>query len=141
MADPTALAVYGTLRRGGTNASYLDGFPDLGTGRIAGRLHEMRRSANRAYPFPALVVGGAGRVVVELRALPGPEALVALDVLEAYDPADEPGSQYVRRVVAVVEGPVATAWVYVYNGPADAMGDAIPDGDWLAHVARRRMAP
>jgi gamma-glutamylcyclotransferase (GGCT)/AIG2-like uncharacterized protein YtfP len=141
MADPTALAVYGTLRRGGTNASYLDGLPDLGTGWIAGRLREMPRSAGRAYPFPALILGGAGRVLVELRGLPGPEALVPLDVLEAYDPADEPRSQYVRRAVAVTGGAVATAWVYIYNGPAAEMGDEIAGGDWIAHIANSGPPP
>ncbi len=140
MADPTAIAVYGTLRRGEINASYLDGLPDLGTGWIAGRLREMPRSPRRAYPYPALVLDGAGRVVVELWRLVRAEALVALDALESYDPADEPGSEYVRRVVAVGGGAVATAWVYVYNGPAEELADEIPDGDWIAHVGRRRAA-
>jgi gamma-glutamylcyclotransferase (GGCT)/AIG2-like uncharacterized protein YtfP len=133
---PTALAVYGTLRRGEPNASLLSGARYLGRGRIAGRMREMPRTAEREYAYPSLVLGADGDVVIEVYDLPDPAMLAAADALEAFDPADVDGSEYVRRLVDVVDGPVATAWVYVYNGPPEAMGEPVPDGDWVAHRAR-----
>ena len=134
----TALAVYGTLRRGEPNESFLAGARYLGVGRIAGRLREMPRTAERAYAYPSLILGDGGDVVIEVYDLPDPAMLAAADALEAFDPADVAGSEYVRRLVDVVDGPVATAWIYVYNGPPEAMGEPIPDGDWVAHRARAR---
>ena len=136
MTPPPIIAVYGTLRRGEPNASLLGGARELGAGRIVGRLHEMPRTAERAYAYPALVLGGVGEVVVELYDLADPAALAVIDALEAFDPEDVAGSEYVRRLVDVLDGPVATAWIYVYNGPPRAMGDRIPDGNWVAHRAR-----
>lgn len=131
------LATYGTLRRGERNAPYLAGATYLGTGRIAGRLHEMRSAATRPYGYPSCVGAGEGapRVVVELYRVDSP-TLAAIDVLEAFDPTDAAGSEYVRRAVDVVEGPVDRAWVYEYNGPPGEVGPAIDDGDWVRH--RRR---
>jgi GntR family transcriptional regulator/MocR family aminotransferase len=131
------LATYGTLRRGEQNAAYLAGATYLGTGRIAGRLHEMRAAATRRYGYPGCLDAGEGSpsVVVELYRV-DPATLAAIDALEAFDPADEAGSEYVRRPIDVVDGPVDRAWVYVYSGPLSGVGAAIPDGDWVAH--RRR---
>jgi gamma-glutamylcyclotransferase (GGCT)/AIG2-like uncharacterized protein YtfP len=39
-------------------------------------------------------------------------------------------------LVDIVDGPVDEAWIYVYNGPPEAKGPPIPDGDWVAHRAR-----
>jgi gamma-glutamylcyclotransferase (GGCT)/AIG2-like uncharacterized protein YtfP len=58
-----------------------------------------------------------GRVAVELYAVDD-GLLRVLDRLEAYDPDDETGSEYVRRLVPV-ERPDASrteAWVYVHQG-------------------------
>jgi gamma-glutamylcyclotransferase (GGCT)/AIG2-like uncharacterized protein YtfP len=134
--SPTALAVYGTLRRGEPNDSLLSRARYLGTGRIAGRMSEMPRTAEREYAYPSLILDGTGEVVIELYELSDPALLEAADALEAYDPADVAGSEYVRRLVPIIDGPVASAWVYVYNGPRDAMGEPIPGGDWVAHRAR-----
>jgi gamma-glutamylcyclotransferase (GGCT)/AIG2-like uncharacterized protein YtfP len=133
--SPIILAVYGTLRHGEWNAPLLAGASYVGTGRISGRLREMRASATRAYGYPALVLDGGGEVVVELYELADAASLAAADELEAFDPADEAGSEYVRRAVGVSGSPAERAWVYVYNGPAAEMGDVIPGGDWVAHVA------
>jgi gamma-glutamylcyclotransferase (GGCT)/AIG2-like uncharacterized protein YtfP len=137
MTEPTtALAVYGTLRHGEPNESLLAGARYLGVGRIAGRMREMPRTAEREYAYPSLVLGAGGDVVIEVYDLPDPSMLAAADALEAFDPADVDGSEYVRRLVDIVDGPVATAWIYVYNGPPEAMGEPIADGDWVAHRAR-----
>ena len=138
-ARPIVVAVYGTLRRGERNDPFLAGAHHLGHGRIRGRIHEIPRSAFRAYAYPALVLdapapAAADAVVVELYVLPDDSALAALDVLEAYDPADDTRSEYVRREVPVADGPVDAAWVYVYNGPRSELGARIAGGDWVAHV-------
>ena len=133
---PIFLAVYGTLRRGERNDPFLDGATYLGSGVVRGRLHEMPRSELRAYAYPALVLDGSERVAVELYALPDAAMLATIDELEAYDPSDEAGSQYVRRVVPIEGGPTGTAWVYVYHGPSKDLGVAIWSGDWVDHVGR-----
>jgi gamma-glutamylcyclotransferase (GGCT)/AIG2-like uncharacterized protein YtfP len=133
---PIVLAVYGTLRRGERNDPFLAAAAPLGTATIHGRLHVMPRSDLRAYAYPALVAGGADPVVVELYRLPDDDTLAVVDELEAFDPADEAASEYVRRSVPIVDGPVPSAWAYVYNGPREELGDAITDGDWVAHRAR-----
>jgi gamma-glutamylcyclotransferase (GGCT)/AIG2-like uncharacterized protein YtfP len=133
---PIVLGVYGTLRRGEPNEGLLAEARPLGRGVVDGRLFEMPLTGERAYPYPSLIHEGPGDVVVELYGLTGPEMLATLDELEAYDPADEAGSEYVRRLVAVRNGPVAQAWIYVFNGPLAAVGAEIADGDWVAHRSR-----
>ena len=140
---PIVLAVYGTLRRGEWNAPLLDGASFVGTGRVAGILREMPPTASRRYAYPSLVLDRAGQVVVELYELADAAALAAADDLEGYDPADEAGSEYVRRAVDVIDGPVARAWIYVYNGPPEEMGQVIASGDWIVRgtAAVARSAP
>ena len=128
------LAVYGTLRRGERNDGFLAGARFLGLGVVRGRLHVMPRSTLREYAYPALLLDGSSRVTVELYELPDDATLAAVDRLEAFDPADEAASQYVRRLVEVVDGPVRDAWSYLYNGRADEMGDEIRGGDWVTHM-------
>jgi gamma-glutamylcyclotransferase (GGCT)/AIG2-like uncharacterized protein YtfP len=128
-----AIAVYGTLRRGQRNHRLLEGAEFLGIGYVSGALFDMPQTPLREYAYPALVEG-PGRVAVEVFRLDSDETLAALDVLELYDPLDEAGSEYLRRTVAVFDGPVSRAYAYLYHGPREELGDPIGTGDWLASL-------
>jgi gamma-glutamylcyclotransferase (GGCT)/AIG2-like uncharacterized protein YtfP len=136
--EPTAVAVYGTLRRGQRNHFMLDGAEYLGAGFLLGALYDVPRTPFRAYAYPALVEVPARRVVVEIYRLAGDDMLARLDELERFDPQDEAGSQYVRRVVDVFEGPVSSAHAYLYKGSGDELGELIESGDWVTFGADRR---
>jgi len=68
---------------------------------------------------------------VELYRLASASDLRRIDELEAYDPSDEEGSEYLRRRVAIEGGPVAWAWAWVIARSVPAEARPLPDGDWV----------
>jgi gamma-glutamylcyclotransferase (GGCT)/AIG2-like uncharacterized protein YtfP len=121
------VAFYGTLMSG---LPCRPGRPDLAPHvrlvsrcLIPGKLFDLG-------PYPVLVPGD-GVVHGELWRTTSRHALGVLDRWEAYDPADESSSEYLRRPVRLLD-PDVTAWVYLWNRPLGSM-TRIRDGDWRSH--------
>lgn len=129
------VAVYGTLRRGERNHHLIEAAAFLGMGMLRGALYDVPRTPYRAYAYPALVGAPPLLVVVEIYRLGGLAVLERLDALERYNPADEAGSQYIRRRLDVVDGPVPAALAYLYHGDPAELGQLIESGDWVRHRA------
>jgi gamma-glutamylcyclotransferase (GGCT)/AIG2-like uncharacterized protein YtfP len=125
---PELVFVYGTLRRGGSNAFRMEGAEFVGRGRMEGKLHVISW-------YPGLVIGrGNGWVSGELYRV-GPEHLGALDAFEGISAGEVEGAEYRRVVVPVLlEGAIfeesVEAWAYEWTGPVDEER-WIPSGDWL----------
>ncbi len=132
---PELVFVYGTLRRGGSNAFRMDGAEFVGRGTVAGFLHTITW-------YPGLVLASdCGRVVGELYRV-GPEQLRALDEFEGISANEIEGAEYRRvRVEVVPDDGTDTriAWAYECLGPVDE-GTLVLSGDWL-DVVQPRMTP
>ena len=134
---PDRLFTYGTLMTGFSRRPLLGAALLEGRGRIRGSLYHFG-------DYPGLVLDDGGWVAGELYRVPDlPARLPVLDREEWYDPADEAGSLYVRRTVAVhgVGAESREAWVYAHNerfGAAAGRGPRVESGDWRVHLAGAR---
>lgn len=101
------VAVYGTLKRGGSNSRLLRGATYLGEDSLPGlTLYDLG-------PYPGAVARASAGVLVEVYAI-NEHSLADLDVLEDYFPAAPKKSLYLRKRMATQYG---SAWVYIYNRP------------------------
>ncbi len=122
-----ALFVYGTLMKGFPLHHLLEGRAQfLAEGQIRARLFSLGA-------FPGAVEDPRGVVIGEVyQSEEMADLLRLIDEEEAYDPADESGSLFIRREVPVrllEEGTTFRAWVYFYNGSL-SRAHPIPSGDW-----------
>ncbi len=103
MNGPDRLAVYGTLAPGASNAAVLAGIDGAWrAGTIAGRRHE-----DGWHGYPGVVLGGDGRVPVEV--LTSPALAAHLDRLDRFE---GPGYRRVVTTVLLDDGDEVDAWVY-----------------------------
>lgn len=143
MREPTWIAFYGSLMRGlpepGDTPS-TDLLDRLGVGHGLRRIGpcRMRGVLVDLGAHPALGPAREANDLVrgELHALVDPGILATLDAFEGYDPERPGESDYLRRVVDLVEPVGARAWVYLYNRDPGA-APRVHDGDWRRHLAKR----
>jgi gamma-glutamylcyclotransferase (GGCT)/AIG2-like uncharacterized protein YtfP len=95
---------------------------------IEGRLFDLG-----AYPGLRF---GSGRVIGEIHEVLDPDALVALDQFEGFEPAAPHDSLYLRERVPLLIPKAVMAWLYVYNREPEETR-WIEGGDWRIHLERR----
>ena len=127
MSEPESgelVFVYGTLRRGGSNAFRMDGAEFVGAATVGGALY-------RISWYPGLVLDGDGRVTGEIYRV-GAEQLRALDEFEGLAAGEIEGSEYRRVRVEADAGDdeVVEVWVYEWKGGFNE-DERIQSGDWL----------
>jgi gamma-glutamylcyclotransferase (GGCT)/AIG2-like uncharacterized protein YtfP len=138
IARTVLIFVYGTLRKGGVREmpALFPGAPDLGFGSVHGWLYDFG-----AYPG-VLLDHAAGPVLGEVYDVDA-TMLARLDEIEEYF-EDSPSTSYYFRVrcdVAMQDGRTLTCQVYEFNPECFKDLIAIPDGDWIAHAARKGPLP
>lgn len=123
-AETEQIFVYGTLRRGGSNAHRLANARFVSPANVRGWLYEISW-------YPGAVLDPSGGIIHgELWEIP-PEILPDLDAFE--------GDEY-RRIRADVtlpsaSPPTASAWIWEWTKPTDPL-PRILSGDWLAADGR-----
>ena len=123
--------VYGTLRRGGSNAFRMKGAKRIGRGYVSGKLYTISW-------YPGLVLESAGGIVIGEVFRVGPEQMRALDEFEGLAAGEIEGSEYRRvKVECIIEAAAMDdaemVWVYEWKGGVDE-DRHIPSGDWIVHT-------
>lgn len=113
------VAVYGTLKRGGSNSKLLKGTIFLGEDWLTGvTLYDLG-------PYPGALAEPSKGVKVEVFEV-NDQTLEQLDRLEDFFPEAPAESLYLRREIPTQFG---LAWVYIYNRPV-ANHRRIASGNW-----------
>ncbi len=107
--------VYGTLRQGQANETFLSGASLLGPHRTAPCFRMLDLG-----PYPGVVSGGTTAIHGEVYAIDG-QVLALLDRLEDYP------TSYDRQRIPTPWGP---AFIYLYRRPVPK-ARLVPSGDWL----------
>jgi gamma-glutamylcyclotransferase (GGCT)/AIG2-like uncharacterized protein YtfP len=118
------IAVYGSLRYGGSANGLMRGCQYLGKDKIAGALYHL------GY-YPAFIPGEKSTVVVDIYKIPEEWVevfLAEIDKYEGYVPDFPEQSLYNRVEIETVMG--RKVWVYVYNGKVSET-TRIKSGDWF----------
>lgn len=116
----------------------------LGEGRqatVQGSLHAVITPQG---VYPVLWPGGGGRVAGQVFALPNrPGWLEAADAYENCDPADEGGSEYLRREFAVTmaDGAVVAAQAYVVRDRPGPHLPVIAHGNFTRFLRATGLSP
>lgn len=123
------VAVYGTLRYGGSANNLMEGCEHLGRDTINGKLYSLGA-------YPGIKLGGAETVVVDIYSIPSPVVLERLDRYEGYFKDDHTNSLYVRKEVMTNESGL-TVWCYEF---VEEVYDElpVPSGDWLLFSYKQR---
>ncbi len=117
----TIVAVYGTLREGLNNHSFISECKRIGHGWLTGfRMYNLSE-------FPGVIFthDDSGRIRVEWYEI-SEEVLEELDRLENYDPEEIKTSTHTRKRVFSPYGP---GWIYLYNQPLNN-APYMEAGDW-----------
>lgn len=115
--------VYGSLRRGQPNHSWLAAARFLGYHRT-----EPRFTMRDLGAFPAAVRSGEMAILGEVYAIT-PRVLQGLDELEGYP-------EFYTRLQLVT--PWGAAWIYLLPLHAAQEAPIVPGGDWVDWVTQRR---
>ena len=117
--------VYGTLRRGGSNAFRMDGAEFIASGKVAGRLYLISW-------YPGVVLDAGTETVEGDLYRVGASQLSALDEFEGISANEIEGAEYRRVKTEVTTGghEVFVAWSYEWKGPVEE-SKRIMSGDWL----------
>lgn len=111
--------VYGTLRRGGSNAFRMDGAEFVAEATVRGKLYPISW-------YPGVVLDA------EAAPVKGDIFRVSAEQLAALDAFEGPEYHRVETEAVTAAGECLTAWIWEWAMPVDGR-DAIAGGDWLEH--------
>ncbi len=116
---PTLVAVYGTLKRGGSNFHLLEQAEFIGVDQLKGIvLYDLG-------PYPGAREELSDGIDIEVYSV-NPEQLALLDVLEEYLADTPEQGMYTRKLFTTRFG---AAWVYLYNRTVTSL-PRINAGSW-----------
>lgn len=126
------LFVYGTLRKGGTNAHYLEPATCVKNDcYVEGELH----ATPYGYPIARLKKGQFIRG--ELYSV-APKVLETIDELEGYKEGRYTGNEYERvKMNVTVDGETVQAFGYIATDFFEHIVEPIPNGDWMVYCSNQ----